>query len=85
MKYSVFWTDAADKDLWKLPKSIAQRIFNKVELISDDPHRTAERCEGYLWYHQRVGAYRVILDINDDTLLINIRHVGTKESLQTVI
>jgi len=81
MKYSVFWTDPADKDLWKLPKSIAQRIFDKVNSIGDDPYRTAERCEGYPWYHQRVGAYRAVLKIDDTELLISVLKVGLRKKV----
>ncbi len=42
MKYSIFLTDPAIKDLGKLPKPTAQRIFDKVKSIGDDPYRTAE-------------------------------------------
>jgi mRNA interferase RelE/StbE len=81
MKYTPFWTDQAIKDLGKLPKPTALRIFNKVESITDDPHRTAERCEGYPWYHQRVGAYRAILEIDDANLLISILKVGARKKV----
>jgi len=67
MKYTIIWTDPATKDLGKLPKPVAQRIFDKVNSIGDDPYRTAERCEGYPYYHQRIGAYRAILKIDDFT------------------
>lgn len=81
MKYTLSWTDRAIKDLGKLPKPTASRIFDKIESITDDPHRTAERCEGYHYYHQRVGAYRVILDINDSDLLISVRNVGPRKKV----
>jgi mRNA interferase RelE/StbE len=79
MSYSFFWTDRSRKDLEKLPLPLAKRIVDKIESLSEDPHRTAERCEGYSWYHQRVGIYRVILDINDSNHLINVHHVGPRK------
>lgn len=81
MKYTLSWTDRAIKDLGKLPKPIAVRIFDKIESITNDPHRTAERCEDYPYYHQRVGDYRVILDINDSDFLISIRKVGLRKKV----
>jgi mRNA-degrading endonuclease RelE of RelBE toxin-antitoxin system len=33
MKYSLSWTEPAEKMLGKLPDSIAHRIYNKVEAI----------------------------------------------------
>jgi mRNA interferase RelE/StbE len=81
MSYSFFWTDWSRKDLEKLPKPIAKRIVDKIESLSEDPHRTAERCEGYPWYHQRVGAYRAILEIDDAELLISILKVGPRKKV----
>jgi mRNA interferase RelE/StbE len=81
MSYSFFWTDWSRKDLEKLPKSLAKRIVDKIESLSEDPHRTAERCEGYPWYHQRVGAYRAILEIDDAELLISILKVGPRKKV----
>ncbi|GAB6284670.1 MAG: hypothetical protein STSR0009_08700 [Methanoregula sp.] len=79
MKYSIYWTDPATKDLGKLPKPVAQRIFDKVNSIADNPYRSAERCEGYPYYHQRIGAYRAILKIDDLTMLISIIKVGPRK------
>ena len=81
MKYSLFWTDPAIKDLGKLPKPVAQRIFDKVNSIGDDPYRTTERCEGYPYYHQRIGAYRTILEIDDADLLVSILKVGPRKKV----
>ena len=76
MSYSFFWTDRSRKDLDKLPGQISKRIVDKIESLSEHPYRTAERCEGYPYYHQRIGFYRAILDIDDSSLLISILKVG---------
>jgi len=81
MKYSTFWTDPATKDLGKLPKPVAQRIFDKVNSIVDDPYCTAERCEGSPYCHQRIGAYRAILKIDDFTMVISIVKVGPRKNV----
>ncbi len=81
MKYSLFWSDKADKEYVKLPPDIAQRILNKLESILGDPHRTAERCEGYPFYHQRVGRYRAILEIDDTALQIRVHSLGLRKKV----
>jgi len=81
MKYSLFLSDAAIKDFGKLTKPISQRIFDKIESILDDPYRTAERCEGYPYFHQRIGAYRAVLKIDDSTMLISVVKVGLRKKV----
>jgi mRNA interferase RelE/StbE len=81
MKYSISWTEPAKKNLGKLSKPIAQRIFDKVKSLEDDPYRTAEHCEGYPWYHQRVGGYRVILKIDDAELIVSVLKVGPRKKV----
>jgi len=43
MKYSLSWSDQADKEFGKLPSLISQRIFDKLVSITDNPYRTVER------------------------------------------
>jgi mRNA interferase RelE/StbE len=81
MRYSFFWTDQSRKDLEKLPPPLSKRIVDKIESLSENPHRTAERCEGYPWYHQRVGAYRAVLKIDDSELLISVLKVGPRKKV----
>jgi len=81
MKYSLSWSDRAKRELSKLPSSIAGRVYDKVESIGDDPYRTVERCEGYPFYHQRIGAYRAILEIDDPALLITVHKVGLRKKV----
>ncbi|GAB6284668.1 MAG: type II toxin-antitoxin system RelE/ParE family toxin [Methanoregula sp.] len=81
MKYSLSWSDRAKRELSKLPPSMGRRIYDKVESIADDPYRTVERCEGYPYYHQRIGAYRAILKIDDSAMLITVVKVGPRKKV----
>jgi len=81
MSYSVKWSDRSDKFLCKLSSSVSKRIVDKIESLCEDPHRTAERCEGYPWYHQRVGNYRAILDIDDTELIIEVLKIGPRKKV----
>ena len=81
MSYTIKWSDRSEKFLNKLPSSISKRIVDKIESILEDPHRTAERCEGYPWYHQRVGNYRAILDIDDTELVMEVLKIGPRKKI----
>ena len=80
MKYSISWTEPAKKNLGKLSKPIAQRIFDKVKSLEDDPYRTAEHCEGYPCTSACRG-YRVILKIDDAELIVSVLKVGPRKKV----
>jgi mRNA-degrading endonuclease RelE of RelBE toxin-antitoxin system len=67
--------------LEKLSSHISKRIVDKIESLSEDPHRTAKRCEGYPYYHQRVGTKRAILKIDDSALLISVVKIGPRKKV----
>ena len=81
MKYALSWSDRAKRELSKLSSSVGGRVYDKVESIVDDPYHTAERCEGYPYYHQRIGAYRAILKIDDSAMLITVVKVGPRKNV----
>jgi len=81
MSYLIKWSIRSEKFLNKLPSSVSNRIVEKIESMLEDPHRTAERCEGYPWYHQRVGNYRAILDIDDTELVMEVLKIGPRKKI----
>ena len=81
MKYSLSWSDRAKKEMGNLPEPIAKRIYTKIGLIRDNPYRTAERCEGYPYYHQRIGTYRAVLKIEDSTMFITVVKIGLRKKV----
>jgi len=40
-----------------------------------------EGCEGYPYFHQRIGNYRVILDLNDTDRVIEVLKVGPRKKV----
>ena len=81
MGYTLLFADKAQKQLSKLSKIHALRIIDKIESITDDPHRYVECCEGYPYFHQRIGNYRVILDLNDTERVIEVLKVGLRKKV----
>jgi mRNA interferase RelE/StbE len=79
--YSVIYDDEALQNLEKLEKKIRKRIFEKIYSIKENPvhyfHRLTARDE----FKLRVGDYRVIADINEQTKRISILFVDHRKNV----
>lgn len=81
MAFEIFWSDSAIRQLRRLDRSVARRIFDKVGLLEESPHRSVQKLVNSPYYRLRVGDYRVILDIQGDVLRILVLKVGRRESV----
>ncbi len=81
MAFEIIWSEPAIRQLKKLDRSVARRIFDKVGELAEDPHRIAQKLVNSPYYRLRVGDCRVILDIQGDVLRILILKVGHRESI----
>jgi len=79
--------DAAQKDLARLDKQIAKRIitFLRARLaVLDDPRSIGEALTGSRlgdFWKYRVGDYRIISNIEDDTLSILVVKIGNRREV----
>jgi mRNA interferase RelE/StbE len=77
--YAITFARSARKELEKLPASVVQRVFPKIESLVQEPHPQGCRKiqgEQNLW-RIRVGQYRVIYavhDIEKTVDVIAVRH-----------
>ena len=74
VKYRIIFARSARKELEALDEVIVNRIFPKIEGLSQCPH--PHNCvklqgRGNLW-RIRIGVYRVIYAIDDDKKLVDI-------------
>jgi len=67
--------------LEKLPKTIAQRIFKKIQLAKTDPHHYFIRLTNRAEYKLRVGDYRVIAEIKDNELIVFVIHIDHRKKV----
>jgi len=81
MVFEIIWSDSATRQLKKLDRTIARRIFDKVGELEENPHRSVQRLVNSPYYRLRVGDYRVILDIQESLLRILVLKVGHRESI----
>ncbi len=81
MPFQIIWSDPAIRQLKKLDRSVARRIFDKVGGLAENPHRFVQKLVNSPYYRLRVGDYRVILDIQGDVLRILVLTVGHRASV----
>ncbi|MFA4957894.1 MAG: type II toxin-antitoxin system RelE/ParE family toxin [Candidatus Methanoperedens sp.] len=82
MKFQIIWSEPAAKELKKLDRSIAKRIFKKVTQLGENPLIfDVTKIVGEPYYRLRVGDYRVIFDIQNDKLRIIILKAGHRKNI----
>jgi mRNA interferase RelE/StbE len=81
MDFKLVFAASADKDLSKLPKEIAQKIFKKCQKTKSDPMRFWEKVTDGEEYKLRVGDYRAIADINFEQRKIEVIKVGHRKNI----
>ena len=73
-QYEIVFARSARKELQALSRALAERILGKIELLASNPRPYGyKRLRGHssLW-RIRVGEYRVIYSIDDNTLVVDI-------------
>jgi len=74
MPYEITFARSARKELQALHRTIAERVFEKIELLQLNPRPAGcKRLSGRstLW-RIRVGDYRVIYSIDDDKRIVDV-------------
>jgi mRNA interferase RelE/StbE len=83
MSYRITYTPAAVKQLEKLDKAVARKIIQYMKARADNPTKTGKALrlglKGY-WRH-RVGDYRVISSIENDTLTVLVVRIGHRKEV----
>lgn len=79
--YKVKFSKKAEQQFSKLNETLQQRIINTLERIRIRPYHFVKRKEGTPYYILRVGAYRVILDIKDNKLIILVLEIGPRKNI----
>ena len=81
-KYSVEINKKARKSLDKLSDFIVAPILTAIADLSDDPRPQGYRkLKGRKGYRIRVGDYRVIYEIFDNILLIEVVDLGHRKDI----
>ena len=83
MAYNIKYIPEALKQLSKLDKTVAKNIVTYMKNKAEDPTSSGKALrndlKGY-WRH-RVGNYRVISSIEDDTLTVLVIKIGHRKNI----
>jgi mRNA interferase RelE/StbE len=81
-KYSISISKTAQKQLDKLPDNIAEPIFETINSLADNPRpHGIKKLKARAGYRIRKGNFRIIYDIFDSVLLIDIIAVGDRKDI----
>ena len=81
--YRIEWRRSTAKDLRKLPSDVVGRVVRAVESLSQEPRPAGcKKLSGSDFaYRLRVGAYRVIYEVFDEVILVEIVRVGHRKDI----
>lgn len=81
-KYTIVLSKKAQKQLDKLPDNIAEPIFDAILNLEDNPRPVGnKKLKGRDGYRVRIGNYRVIYDIFDTELIIDVIALGHRKDI----
>jgi mRNA interferase RelE/StbE len=86
MRYRLTYSEKALKQLSKLNKQVSKVIINYLDKYVDNstiPYQHAKRLKGKLgkYWRYRIGDYRVICDIQDDVLIVEVVYIDHRKSV----
>ena len=81
-KYRITFKKSVAKDLRVIPKSDITKILGKIDTLSENPR--GEGCiklSGKENYRVRQGSYRIVYEIRDEVLIVNVIKVAHRSNI----
>ncbi len=81
-KYTVTFSRKAQKKLNRLSDNLAEPILNALASLADNPRPNGYiKLKGFNAYRIRVGSYRIIYEIFDRILVVEIIDLGDRKDI----
>ncbi|HCH24145.1 MAG TPA: type II toxin-antitoxin system mRNA interferase toxin, RelE/StbE family [Oceanospirillaceae bacterium] len=84
-KYNISFKKSVAKDLRSMPAVDVKRILSRIERLAQEPR--GEGCiklAGHDKYRVRQGLYRIIYQIRDNELIVNVVKIGHRSSIYKI-
>ena len=81
-KYKITFKKSVVKDLRTIPANDITKILSKIDALAQDPR--GEGCiklSGKQFYRVRQGLYRIVYEIRDEVLIINVVKVAHRSQV----
>lgn len=80
--YTILITKTAQKQLNKLPNEVAEMLLKVIQTLAEDPRPPGcKKLHGRDGYRIRQGDYRIIYDIFDAILVVDVIAVGHRKNV----
>jgi mRNA interferase RelE/StbE len=80
--YQITFKKSVAKDLRSIPKRDVARILTQIDALADAPRANGcIKLSGQELYRVRVGLYRIIYEIRDQQLVIQVIKVGHRSNV----
>ena len=79
--YRIRYRSSAVKILRRMPSNVAKTVVGKINQLAENPYapnNNITQLTGESGYRLRVGDWRVLYEIDDDTLVIEIIKIGPR-------
>jgi mRNA interferase RelE/StbE len=82
MSYSLAFKPSAEKELRKLSRDVIPRVVAAVRALAEEPrpHGCVKLSASQSW-RIRIGDYRVIYDIDDQSRKVDVLHIGHRREV----
>lgn len=83
MTYRIELTRKAQSQIGSLPRDLRRRVVTKVDALATSPRASCvEKLSGEeKKYRTRVGDYRILYDVNDETSVVVVLRVGHRRDV----
>mgnify|MGYP001570937289 CR=1 FL=1 len=78
MKYEIRYDPKAEKQLDRLPKSVARRIILKMREVGETGRGIEALKNETYGFKIRIGGYRVLIDLNHNPATIWVRYIDIR-------
>ena len=76
-RYELRVRPSVAKDLRGIPRADVKRILTRIEALRDDPRGPgSEKLSGAELYRVRQGVYRIVYEIHDEWIVVEVIRVG---------
>ena len=81
-RYELRVKPSVTKDLRGIPKADVKRILARIEGLRDDPRAPGcEKLSGAELYRVRQGVYRIVYQIHDEWIVVEVIRVGHRSEV----